>query len=158
MTSAELTRRFEDSFGSKPRIFCAPGRVNLLGEHTDYNDGFVLPVALALRTTVALEPRDDGAHVALSADGDAQPYVDAVVAAAGGEVPGFTTRVRTELPVGGGLGSSAALEVALARALRDAGWLDGDDLQLALLAHRAETDHVGVPCGVMDQLAAALGE
>jgi len=56
MTSAELTRRFEDSFGSKPRIFCAPGRVNLLGEHTDYNDGFVMPCAIGFSTRVAISP------------------------------------------------------------------------------------------------------
>jgi len=135
----------------------APGRVNLLGEHTDYNDGFVLPVAMALCTRVTVTPRADGAHVAHSADGDAQTYADAVVAAAGVAIPGFDAEVRTDLPVGAGLASSAALEVALARALRAAGWLEADDLELALLAHRAETEHVGIPCGVMDQLAASLG-
>jgi galactokinase len=59
MTSAELTRRFEDSFGAKPRIFCAPGRVNLLGEHTDYNDGFVMPCAIGFSTRVAISSRPD---------------------------------------------------------------------------------------------------
>ena len=59
MTSAELTRRFENSFGSKPRIFCAPGRVNLLGEHTDYNDGFVMPCAIGFSTRVAISSRPD---------------------------------------------------------------------------------------------------
>ena len=130
----------------------APGRVNLIGEHTDYNDGWVLPVALEEGVTVALELAD-GVEVH-SADGDARPYAAAIAEVAG---TGFRATVTSTLAVGAGLASSAALEVALLRALRAAGAVRGDDAELARLAHVAETEHVGVPCGVMDQLACALG-
>ena len=139
-------------------VASAPGRVNVIGEHTDYNDGFVLPVALPGRVTVQLRPRHDDRVTGSSADVEGDGwlvYAQAVQAAAG--VGGFDVRVRSAVPPGAGLASSAALEVALLRALREAFALDLDDLALALLAHRAETEGVGVPCGVMDQIAASLG-
>lgn len=151
----------------------APGRVNLIGEHTDYNDGLVLPTAIPQRTAVDLSPRGDD-RVALASDGfprvsyrlgderrtgDWGDYVRGVtwaLADAGAEVGGFDARVRSDIPPGAGLASSAALEVAVLRALRDAFSLELDDVALALLAHRAESELVGARVGTMDQLAASL--
>ncbi|MGQ0830770.1 MAG: galactokinase [Microthrixaceae bacterium] len=151
-----------------PRAF-APGRVNLIGEHTDYTGGFVLPIAVQLGTTVDLEP--GGALVSLtSADeaGEVEVALDVVdpasnepawgryVAGVVAELRpanGGTGTVRTTLPIGAGLSSSAALEVACALALG----FDGDPLALALLCQRAEQRASGVPCGIMDQLASAAG-
>jgi galactokinase len=133
----------------------APGRVNLIGEHTDYNGGLVLPLALALGVGVRLTP--SGALRVEGEDVDARSaaYVAAVCQALG--VPDrVAVRVEADLPAGAGLASSAALELALARALRDLHGLDLGDRELALACHRAESEIVGVRCGVMDQLAAAL--
>jgi galactokinase len=170
---------FAAIFGGAPDVSAsAPGRVNLIGEHTDYNDGYVLPVALARRTTVELARRG-GARVrawseaaaatgvadyALGAErrrGDWVDYVQGVtraLAAAGHPVEGFDAHIDSAVPVGRGLASSAALEVALLRALRDAFGLDLDDVALARLGQRAEHDFVGAPVGIMDQMAASLGE
>jgi galactokinase len=148
----------------------APGRVNLIGDHTDYTGGYVLPIAIQLGTTVTLEPGGD--RVFLRSGSDPQPadlpleignpwavrpawarYVAGVIAeirpAAGG-----IGNVTTDLPVGEGLSSSAALEVATALALGFAGAPE----DLALACQRAEQRAVGVPCGVMDQLASVAGE
>jgi len=127
----------------------APGRVNLLGEHTDYNDGFVLPMAVARGTTVRLRSRGDGGRYARSPDGDATPYTRALPA----ELGGFEADVETTLPLGAGLASSASLLVALLRALRP----DADPLEVARIAHHAESEVLGVRCGVMDQVAASVG-
>ena len=151
----------------------APGRVNLIGEHTDYNDGLVLPTAIPQRTTVEIVPRADG-RVALASDGFSRAgyrlgserrsggWADHVrgvtwaVADAGIALGGFDARIGSDIPVGAGLGSSAALEVAVLRALRIAFALDIDDVALALLAHRAEVDFVGARVGTMDHLASSL--
>lgn len=146
----------------------APGRVNLIGEHTDYNGGLCLPFAIALGTSATVTVRDDDAIRATSAQAPAgsawQQYVDGTVAelrALGWEVPGLDIDLTTTLPLGGGLSSSAALECAVATAV--AGLL-GHRLdtvtrrQLAEVARRAETVHVGAPTGGMDQLASMLGE
>jgi galactokinase len=127
----------------------APGRVNLIGEHTDYNQGFVLPVALPLRTEVTVERRGDGAVL------PASPYVAAVARVLG--VAGFEARIASDVPVGAGLGSSSALTVALARALSDEFGLGLDDRAVAMAAHRAESVEMRIGSGVMDQLVAALG-
>jgi galactokinase len=142
----------------------APGRVNLIGEHTDYNDGFVLPAAIDRFTTVELEPRDDRRlHVeslgetddvaldALDRTGTWRDYVRGVVQLVA-PARGATLRIESDVPRGAGLSSSAALEVAVGRALDPE--LPGE--QLALLAQRAENEFVGVPCGIMDQFAVAL--
>ena len=152
----------------------ASGRVNLIGEHTDYNGGFVLPVATPQRTYVELTPAE-GSEVHAWSDqegqaprfviGEEQPaghwtdYVAGMTVALGEmghSLGGFELRVRSDVPVGAGLASSAALEVALGRALREAFDLDLSDLQIAAAGRRAENDFVGVRSGAMDQLAAAL--
>ena len=152
----------------------APGRVNLIGEHTDYNDGFVLPTVIPLRVHVALEPRDGGEARIVSEgfgaivyalgderrEGDWADHARGVTSAlrgAGQEVGGFWARVTTDLPAGAGLGSSAAFTVALIRALRAAFGLTLDDRALAALAHSSETEFVGARVGTMDQLASSLG-
>ncbi len=152
----------------------APGRVNLIGEHTDYNEGLVLPVVIPLRTTVELERRSDGrVLVASESFGEATYRLGEEVRAgrwadhvagvtwalreAGHQLGGFDAHVRSTIPAGAGLASSAAIEVAMLRALREACALRLDDLALALLAHRAETAFVGARVGTMDHLASSLG-
>ncbi|WP_431728702.1 galactokinase [Verrucosispora sp. TAA-831] len=155
--------------------WAAPGRVNLIGEHTDYNDGFVLPFALPLRTVVAAAPRptDDwtvwseltGETVHFGADEVAAPgrvtgwaaYVAGVVWAlreAGHPAPGARLAVASDVPLGAGLSSSAALEAAVLTALVDLGGLDLPAAHQPRLAQRAENHYVGAPTGIMDQSAA----
>lgn len=153
----------------------APGRVNLIGEHTDYNDGFVLPVALPLRLRVELTPRDDalvrvrsdalgGAEYRIGEERPGQGWIDRVQAITfvlvkdGHPIPGFDARVRSDLPIGAGLASSAALAVALLRAMREAFGLALDDRGIAVLAQRADHEFVGVRSGIMDQLVASIGK
>ena len=153
----------------------APGRVNLIGEHTDYNGGYVLPAPIPQRTRVVLVPRADRLVVVTSDQlGEATyelgrerrtgSWIDYVqgctfaAEAAGHRLGGAELRVSSDVPLGAGLSSSAALEVAVLRALRDAFELALDDVALALLGQRAENELVGAPVGAMDQLAASLGE
>ena len=173
-----MTITFAELYGAPPRVRAdAPGRVNLIGEHTDYNDGFVLPAALPLRTTVELTLRPDDLVRAWSAefadhppvafrlnvDASAGDWVDYVrgmvrVLADRGVTRGFDARIASRVPVGSGLSSSAALLVALGRAMREAFGLAIDDLELAVLARKAETDFVGAPVGIMDQMACSLAD
>lgn len=151
----------------------APGRVNLLGEHTDYNEGFVLPMPL-VQTTRVFAARADGVveayaeifdermarEIGGSREGTWLDYLAGCVwalAQAGIHLPGARFRIERGVPPGAGLASSAALEVAVLRALRALYEFSMDDLRLALTAHRAEVEYVGVRCGVMDQIAASLG-
>ena len=155
----------------------APGRVNLIGEHTDYNSGFVLPVAIDLGITIEFEPTADRRiELTLSADGRrASLDLDAVgrpvgdwtdyvagtawaLAEAGAVVTGFWAELSADLPAGAGLSSSAALELACAWALAGGDVPLGDRLAAARAAQRAENAFVGVPCGLMDQYAVAFGE
>ena len=154
----------------------APARVNLIGEHTDYSEGLVLPLSLPLRTRVELRLRQSSgvrARTDLGADeedgyrlGDERPgrgwldYLQGVTFAlrqAGFALGGFAVDIRSNIPAGGGLASSAALTVAVLRALRQAFRLPLDPLTVARLARAAETDFVGAPVGMMDPLAASLG-
>ncbi len=149
----------------------APARVNLIGEHTDYSDGYVLPAALPYFTEVEAERATGVAAFSetfgeergrpLGAPrGDWLDYLAGVLWAlreAGYDLPGARFWIRSTVPVGVGLASSAALEVAALKALRALYRLPLADLELALLAQRAEARYVGVACGVMDQVAAALG-
>jgi galactokinase len=152
----------------------APGRVNLLGEHTDYNDGFVLPTVIPQETRVSVR-RSAGTRFLFGsetlgesagfADGDPAPVgfgryaygCVEVLRRQGFAIGPVDARIESDVPVGAGLSSSAALEVALLRALRELFRLDIDDVGIALLAHQAETEYAGVNCGILDQMAASLG-
>ena len=154
-------------------IAAAPGRVNLLGEHTDYNDGFVLPAAISQRTRVAMR-RNGTAKFKLHAEEldrsvafsfDEPPkehfalYVFGCLALArehGAQVPGLDIEVKSDVPMGVGLSSSAALEVATLRCLRQLLDIDIDDVQVAQMAQRAEIEYADVRCGIMDQMASSL--
>jgi galactokinase len=154
----------------------APGRVNLMGEHTDYHDGYVLPTVIARRTRVHLKRRPDrlvhvfsdriggdGGEYELGREVPGRGWLDYVqgvtvtLAKAGTAIPGFDLHITSDLPLGAGVSSSAALEVSLLRALRELIGLDLDDLALARIAQAAETEFVGAPVGIMDQVAASLG-
>jgi galactokinase len=141
------------------RTFWAPGRVNLIGEHTDYSGGLVFPIALDRGITLTVE----GAHgpMALtSADGDVGRYADAMLAELemlGRPAISLTGRIESDLPIGAGLSSSAALEVALGLALCAVADFALDPLALAQVAQRAEHRATGVPCGIMDQAVSLLG-
>lgn len=156
------------------RRWSAPGRVNLIGEHLDYNGGPCLPIAIDRRTVVTAQRRDDGRVTAASEGEEAafpvstQPgdvegwaaYVAGVVWAlceAGHAVPGLDLQITSDVPLGAGLSSSAALECAVAVCVRDLAGLDLDDLALAVLAQRAENGYVAMPCGILDQAASMCG-
>ncbi|HKA04259.1 MAG TPA: galactokinase family protein [Acidimicrobiales bacterium] len=130
----------------------APGRVNLIGDHTDYTAGLVLPMAIDRWTTVT-GTRTGGTMHLVSADGDPAAYVEAVAAELGDAALGIDGVITSTVPIGAGLSSSAALEVATALAL---GFL-GPPLELARLCQRAEHRATGVATGIMDQLAVAAG-
>ncbi|MFJ6164376.1 galactokinase [Micromonospora orduensis] len=177
--SGDVAARAAEGFtsrygGDAAGRWAAPGRVNLIGEHTDYNDGFVLPFALPLRTVVAAD-RQDGEQwtvwselsdetITFGADDVAEPgrvtgwgaYVAGVVWAmrdAGHAVPGARLAIASDVPLGSGLSSSAALESAVLAALLDLGGLDLPAERQPRLAQRAENVYVGAPTGIMDQSA-----
>jgi len=171
---------FEQIFGQTASHHAsAPGRVNLIGDHTDYNGGFVLPLAIPQRTRVSLSRREDRTVRAVSTDpgalGGVREYelgreapgkgwldyvqgVTAQCAVAGHVCGGFDLHVESDIPVGSGLSSSAALVVSLLRVLRDAFGHSYDDLRLALIGQSVETDFVGAPVGVMDPMVCSLGD
>jgi galactokinase len=177
VTSAELSQQFEAEFGVRPKIFAAPGRVNLIGEHTDYNDGFVLPCAIGFTTSVAIAPRSDSKLVLrsnnfpecfefgldklpssrLGAWSDYVLGVARVLQQLGSLRQGASMLVHGEVPIGAGLSSSAAVEVASALAIMS---LNGTVLpmaQVAKLCQRAENTFVGARVGIMDQFVSCLG-
>ena len=141
-------------------MWWAPGRVNLIGEHTDYNDGFVLPLAIPLGTFAAVGRRSDGVVRCRSLqEGDAATYVDGVAWAlreAGVWIDGADVVVDSTVPRGSGLSSSAALECSVALALAELHDAPLDRVALARAGQRAENEAVGVPTGLMDQLASLL--
>jgi galactokinase len=173
-----LRSSFVTRYGAAPRVFSAPGRVNLIGEHTDYNDGFVLPMAIDRRTYVAAAPRDDR-RVRVLADnigeerefdldrpgpGRRRSFIDYVEGTAqalksrGAELVGADLVVAGDIPTGAGLSSSAALEISTGLALLS---LSGDHdlsrVDLARAGQTAEHTYVGILCGIMDQFIASLG-
>jgi galactokinase len=171
--------RFDERFGaSGRRIAVAPGRVNLIGEHTDYNDGFVLPMAIGKAAVVVFRPRDDRLLRAYSVAFDEQQQIslDALRAPGGSgwlsyvagvawafASEGLATRgldvvVDGDVPLGAGLSSSAALELATARALAEAASVPWDAVRMAKLGQKAENRYVGMNCGIMDQFASAACE
>ena len=185
---AAARRLFADLTGHAPEGgWSAPGRVNLIGEHTDYNDGFVLPFAIDRRTHVALGGREDRRIRVASAFADASVEVDldaldglfpdrgervpewaayplgvawALLRAAGAgprDVAGADLAIASDVPVGAGLSSSAAIEGATAVALNDVWGLGLDRVALAAAGRTAENEAVGAPTGIMDQMAAMLG-
>ena len=154
------------------------GRVNLIGEHTDYNEGFVLPTSIPQSTVAAVARRADRTVRVWSAElsegnaverfviGEEQPgrgwldYVQGLtraLAATGHTIGGFDLALRSTVPLGSGLSSSAALEVAVLRALRDLFALSADDVEIARMGQRAENEFVGAPVGIMDEMASSLG-
>jgi galactokinase len=175
--SEPLRQIFRERYGAEPRLFRAPGRVNLIGEHTDYNDGFVLPMAIDRETVVAAAPRADrrvrlfslNAEESFEFDLDRPgakqrglwlDYVEGVAQAL--EARGVTLRgadlgVASDVPVGAGLSSSAALEVSAGLALASVSEREVDRVRLALAGQAAEHEYVGIKCGIMDQFIAALG-
>jgi len=175
--AAEL---FRARFGGTPDgVWLAPGRANLMGEHTDYNDGYVLPFALGQGVTAAAARRpgrvltlcsrqEPAGTVEIALDGLAPGRVTGWAAypagvawtleAAGHRVPGGCVAIDSDLPAGAGLSSSAALECAIALALTSIGGLDIPRGELVTLARRAENDFVGVPTGIMDQSASLLSQ
>ena len=172
---------FQTSFGCEPDLFVrAPGRVNLIGEHTDYNDGFVLPCAIDYETVVALQRRDDDKVVVVAADyanqrdefSLSQPieahadqlwsnYIRGVVKyllEKGLSLKGLNMVVSGNVPQGAGLSSSASLEVAIGQAFNDAYQLGLTPAAIALNGQEAENKFVGCNCGIMDQMISASGE
>ncbi len=173
----DLAVEFAYRFGRVPRVSRAPGRVNLIGEHTDYNDGFVMPAALEFATLTAASPRPDRRLRVYSMimdetrefDLDSPPragnadWSDYVVGVAlmleksGRRLSGADLVIFTDVPIGSGLSSSAALEVSSAHALITAAGLPFDAIETAKLCQRAENDFVGMRCGVMDQYISCCG-
>lgn len=167
--------------GEVDGVWSAPGRVNLIGEHTDYNDGFVLPMAISQRTAVAVRRRDDrlvrvsSQHSDLTAEIDLDSVESATLAdwpayplgvvwavwESGVDlsgVPGLDIYIDSDVPIGAGLSSSAAIECAVAVALRDLWNLGSSDADLARLCQRAENVAVGAPTGIMDQSVSLMGK
>ncbi len=172
-----LVTDFERRFGHVPQVFRAPGRVNLIGEHTDYNDGFVMPAAIDFSTWVAAGPGNDDHFVVASREFPdqfefslAEPssrqrrwtdYVQGVAVtlrSAGFNFPGANLLIGSDVPMGAGLSSSAALEVSTGFALLQLGGNKPDLVQLAKLCQRAENEFVGTRCGIMDQFVSCLAE
>ncbi|MEZ0313638.1 MAG: galactokinase [Myxococcota bacterium] len=172
-----IDAEFRDRFGRAPRVFRAPGRVNLIGEHTDYNDGFVMPVAIDFAATVAIAPRDDRVLRMYSPSYGETCEVDLALAPrprrhwsdyivgvavalerAGMRVRGGDMLVHGSVPMGAGLSSSAALEVASGLALAASSGVAVDRVTLARACQAAENDFVGMRCGIMDQFISSCGE
>lgn len=166
-----LASAFQQRYGTGPRMFRAPGRVNLIGEHTDYNDGFVLPMAIDRETAVAIAPRqdrilriwslnfDDSRELDLDNIGPGRQgtwtdYVEGMASALcekGLRLRGADIALKSDVGIGSGLSSSAALEIAIGTALTAISGTPIDKLSLALAGQTAEHVHVGIKCGIMDQ-------
>lgn len=160
------------------RIYRAPGRVNLIGEHTDYNDGFVMPAAIDLYTYAAIKPRDDRtlcihsenfsescefdldepAPIAREHWSDYVRGVAVILELAGYRLRGADLAIKSDVPIGAGLSSSAAIEVATGLAMLDNSGIEIDRVELAKLCRQAENEFVGMRCGIMDQFISCCGK
>ena len=178
MTLEELTAAFQKLYKGQPRIYRAPGRVNLIGEHTDYNEGFVMPAAINFSTFVAITKRDDQvlkihsdifkeeAEIDLAQDAtpgrkhwsDYPLGVAIKLKEAGHNISGANLLVHGEVPLGSGLSSSAAIEVSTGLALLDISGVEIDRLELAKICQKAENEFVGARTGLMDQFIACFGK
>lgn len=172
-----IRRAFVEAYGREPRLFRAPGRVNLIGEHTDYNGGFVLPMAIDRETVTAAAPREDRrvrvvtlnsqAEAEFDLDNPGPPrrgiwldYVEGVARALierGARLSGADMMILSDVPAGAGLSSSAALEVSTGLAMLSVSGVEISRVELALAGQRAEHTYVGAMVGIMDQLVSALG-
>jgi galactokinase len=175
VSPAEVRRRFRERFGAQPRLFQAPGRINIIGEHTDYSGGLVMPAAIDRRCLVAAAPNgsrtlnvvagvfSDEAQADLDGLAKRGGWIDyvagtaSVLIADGVAVPGADLWIESDVPIGAGVSSSAAIEVAVAHALLGLAGRTADGVQIARWAQRAENEFVGMPCGIMDQFASANG-
>ncbi len=171
-----ISDRFKNLYGENCHLYRAPGRVNLIGEHTDYNDGFVMPAAIDCDCWAAVSARDGNTFTVYSANLDEtrefdlrlpQPHHDwsdyiqgvaVMLRESEYSISGAKMLVASNVPMGGGLSSSAALEVAAGYALLDARDIAPNLLQLALACQRAENEFVGARCGIMDQFVACHGQ
>lgn len=168
---------FIKEFGITPRVFAAPGRVNIIGEHTDYNGGFVLPAAIDKAAYLALAPAENGKGRWISADFNDAVDIDFSHFArqekswpnyllgvldqfvrAGKEPAAFNAVLAADVPIGAGLSSSAAIESVMATAVNTIEGYDFDKLTLALMAQRAEHEYIGLKCGIMDMYASIHGK
>jgi galactokinase len=176
METSKVTSEFEKRFGSVPRIFRAPGRVNLIGEHTDYNDGFVMPFAIDRATIVAGTARsdrkieavahdmNDSATIDLAAEPKKQQkswtdYVEGTarcVEESFGRITGANIVIASDVPIGSGLSSSAALETSIGFALHSLSGMEIDRKKLAFAAQKAEHEYAGIRSGIMDQFASSF--
>jgi galactokinase len=178
MTGDKMTaEKFRAKFGMNPHVYRAPGRVNLIGEHTDYNDGFVMPAALGFYCWVGASPRQDRKLIVSSEEFPEQAEVELSSGAlqpshtwsdysvgvaqqlqkAGFRLRGANLLVHGEVPIGAGLSSSASIEVATALALAEESGLSIDRAHLARICQQAENDFVGMRCGIMDQFISLHG-
>ncbi|HEX6879849.1 MAG TPA: galactokinase [Terriglobales bacterium] len=176
-TASSTVASFRQRFGGEPLLFRAPGRVNLIGEHTDYNDGFVMPAAINFYTYVAIRPRQDRQLAVFSANlgeektlnldslegaptGSWSDYVRGVAAvlqSLGHRTSGADLAIMSEVPIGSGLSSSAALEVSAATAFLAIAGISISKEEMALACQRAENEYTGARCGIMDQFISCNG-
>jgi len=177
MNTETLEQAFRETYGGEPQIFRAPGRVNLIGEHTDYNEGFVMPAAIDFSTWVAVARRSDSTinvrsrsfkdavssfdlRSKLRPKHDWSDYVAGVIdqiKLSGQHLGGADILIVGNVPIGAGLSSSAAIEVATGLALLTISGLPVNRVALALLCQRAENQFVGMRCGIMDQFVSCNG-
>src|SRR5271170_2054469 len=172
-----IRKAHKEQFGTEPVVFMAPGRVNLIGEHTDYADGFVMPAAIDFATIAAISPSGDANATVFSRNfNEAVPRtldsigthgshhwsdypfgVLSMLQQEGIEVPGFHLTLDGDVPLGAGLSSSASIEVASMFAMLHVADASLPLPKVALLCQRAENDYVGAPCGIMDQFVSCCG-
>lgn len=177
MEKTPIVEKFRESFQNEPRVYRSPGRINLIGEHTDYNDGFVLPAAIDKEVIFAVLPNDTDELrlIAYDLDDRFETSLDKLIYSdkgwpnylmgvtdqlkkRGHELSGFDCVFGSDIPIGAGLSSSAAIECCMAYALNDIFDLKEDKFDLVKASLKAENDFVGLNCGIMDQFASMFGE